>query len=147
MIGGLFIYSFKPHPAARKKVVLGFVAAPVILLSGLLIFDQVNSRSPWNPGQSTSIDLASVELFDARLGFGGLSAATLSGRLRNKGQRPVYGVLVRVLIYEGDKQVDGADISLYLSVPPGEARSFQKLVFGMKPPEKWTWTYRLISAW
>jgi hypothetical protein len=68
------------------------------------------------------------------------------GRIRNNSAVEIGEVQIRISIFDKSKaEVDGADISISSSIPPGAARAFDRWI-QLLPPPNWTWTCDVISA-
>jgi len=137
--GGL-IYALRPHPDARKGVVIKavLIASGVTCVIGLALFkdDIWPSGIPWlhvpvSPDRSDNLDqpkmiaedlaLDQVRLSGLALQDGGLGGVILSGVIENRSVRRLNALRIGVAFFQQTEKVGIAD--LYLGYSGGEAFS------------------------
>lgn len=151
-IAALFVYTFRPHPAVNKKMLRRFVATPIVVLllimAVVIYIDQppTPTRSFRPSYGSVHVAETDVELFDMRFGHTGRTG-TLYGRVRNNSNLRLSELDIKILILDESTQIDGKEVRVTFSVPPGEVRGFQtSLRFNRELPEKVNWSYQFVSA-
>lgn len=70
----------------------------------------------------------------------------VAGRIRNNSGIEIGEVKLRISVRDrSETEVDGADISLTIPIPPGSTRAFDKQI-QVLPPPNWTWAYEVVSV-
>jgi len=148
---------FGPATVVLGGIGVYVVYVVLIALVGLLVDSSTPPSSPvpsWTP--IVPRHLGSVTLFEYGLSIDSSGTVTLTGRIHNKGPRPVDSVTMRVCLGEKREHEDGisfhlvdkADVLVFVTVPTGHASSFRVGIHGMKLPKKsgWWWECELVSA-
>ena len=142
LLTALAIYTLRPHPNAKKRLVFWrvFISVGVLVLGAAALYQVAVSRSgqpsaldrlaPSLNGQApapqkipmpTPIPLGEIEVFDVRWTPG---LQVLEGRIRNN-STVVFGTLVLdVDLLDSDEVIDGASLRVLEWVAAGEVRSF-----------------------
>jgi hypothetical protein len=118
----------------KAPVVLGQpAAAPTILPSKIQVLDDTSM----GPSERRSVAAPKGDM---------RPLYRVVGRLRNDSAVEIGAVHLRISILDGSmKEVDGADISLSMDLPPGATRAFDQEI-QVLPPPKYRWTCEVISA-
>ncbi len=151
-IAALFVYTFRPHPAVNKKMLILFVATPTVVLLLIIAVGVYIDQRP-TPTRSSlpsygpvRVAETDVELFDMRFGHTGRTG-TLYGRVRNNSNLRLSDLDIKILILDESTQIDGKEVRVTSSVPPGEVRGFKtSLYFNRELPEEVNWSYQLVRA-
>ena len=150
LINAILIYTFRPHPNARKKRVLVAVVTPIMIVPLLfVIFSWYGTYQ--EKKKERVIKLEEVELGEVLLNsrFGSLS---LSGRIKNKSPHILVSADIEVDIREGTEVVERKSIKLYEDIPPGETRNFNEYIRLNTPiinngtwDKRFTWEYYITE--
>jgi hypothetical protein len=140
----LLIYS-----AAFRKFTV-YVVLPLTALLLLWTYSSIRTSEQEQEAATKRIPTASVELVDLRLS----GSNELTGRVRNHSSAFVLtGIDLRIVLKDclnGNCETIGqSDKSVYLSIPPGQARDLECLVFfdhAGRPRGERQWSFALTGT-
>ena len=148
--GGLFVYTFRPHPEARLKTVFLCTTIPVMVLGGIMVvLFQTALKDEDASVTAKRIVPDQVEVFDVILNMprGPMERGTIQGRVRNLSDVELDSLTIRVSILDDGREVDSCDVYVqYLNVPAKGVRSFSESIGRLRVPMTWTWTCRVVET-
>lgn len=135
------VYLLVQFPAVRKAA-LWTVVGLVVLGSGYAYQQQQNEAASKSAITEADLDLADLALFHE------YGTWKVTGTVRNRSEHvmsSVTGVATLEECKAGECEViDQADLRIYDTVPPGQARHFEDYVsFSASPPAEYRWSYRI----
>jgi hypothetical protein len=128
----LLIYSLRPHPQARKRVVM-LAVVPPLLLTLFLVWAVLAVPEYLQRQKERIIPNEQIELSDATLNerYG---SVYLVGRIRNESALVLGRLEIEIRIQEDSKLVERHVTEVTKPVPPGEARQFENLLLRLETP-------------
>jgi hypothetical protein len=142
----VLIYSLRQHPGARKRVVTLAVVLPLLLIP-LLVWGVLAMPEYLQRQKERVITKEQIELSDTGLQERS-GTLYLVGRIRNKSPLAVVRLEIEISIYEGSQLVERHLTTVMKPVPPGEARQFEDLLYGLETPmfKDGKWDTRFTGA-
>lgn len=137
------VYLLVQFPAVRRAT-LWSIAVIVVLGIGYAYRQQQREAASKTAITEADLDLANLALFRE------YGMWRVTGTVRNR-SRHVLSSITAVTTLEECKAgkcevIDQADLSIYDTVPPGQARHFEHYVsFSAPPPADYKWSYRITE--
>lgn len=142
MLTGMSVLTLSHHPNVRKKIVAVWVIGSILLLilvvAGFIYFSRPSNRQ-------SAVSPNSIALFDLNMSLS-YNCGQVTGRVRNQSEKTLKSIKFRVTLSDSTGPIDGADASVFVEVPPGETRSFNANVCGLRESPGWTWNYSVLEV-
>jgi hypothetical protein len=125
LFAALLVYTLRPHPAAKKRLVAGWVVGGVgVAILGILSLVLV-PRWVSQYQETHLIGIDQIQLLNLRQYEG----SYLAGRIRNRSPFLLTGLVIQVAVSDGTDTIDSGRIWISEHVPPGEVREFDHCVY------------------